>query len=101
MAEDLLDHCGLLDEGDDAHGTCASGTHERIRLVYGTLQPMSPSALPQSMASRRPNLSHPGAVEAERISCFLIILSLARPQAYLFRQWGNLPCEAIPEEILL
>jgi len=34
MAEDLLDHCGLLDEGDDAHEACASGTHERIDFVH-------------------------------------------------------------------
>ena len=33
VAEDLLDHCWLLDEGDDAHGTCAAGTHERIHFV--------------------------------------------------------------------
>ena len=34
MAEDLLDHCGLFDEGDDAHGACASRTHERIHLGH-------------------------------------------------------------------
>jgi hypothetical protein len=34
MAEDLLDHCRLFNEGDDAHGTCASGTHERIDFVH-------------------------------------------------------------------
>ena len=29
-----LDHCALLDEGDDAHGVCASGTHARIDFVH-------------------------------------------------------------------
>jgi hypothetical protein len=38
-AEDLLDPCGLLDDGDDAHGTGAAGTPERIRLVHLFDQP--------------------------------------------------------------
>jgi hypothetical protein len=33
MGQDLLDRCGLFDERDDAHGSAAAGTHERIDFV--------------------------------------------------------------------
>jgi hypothetical protein len=33
VAEDLLDHRGLFDEGDDAHPSGTAGTHERIDFI--------------------------------------------------------------------
>jgi hypothetical protein len=33
VAEDLLDHRGLFDNGDDAHGSGTAETHERIDVT--------------------------------------------------------------------
>ena len=33
MREELLNDLGLLDKGDDPHGSVAAGTHQRVHLV--------------------------------------------------------------------
>jgi len=44
MREDLLNDLGLLDEGDDPHGSATAGTHEGVHLV-DLLDQTSPGAL--------------------------------------------------------
>ncbi len=44
VAQDLLDHRGLFDEGDDAHGSGTAGTDERIDFVH-LLDEARPGAL--------------------------------------------------------
>ena len=88
MGEDLVDHRGLRDEGDDAHRAVAGGTGERVDLE-NLLQEGRPSA---SGFGRRESCG--GDDEGWRIGCYG--LSLSSHPARTVGVPAVVPCRDLP-----